>query len=69
MKPQAVRLADVFVIGPAMYIGGRQLARRGPVRFRPLGNFLALAGIATVLYNGRNYLRTREIERRLELDI
>lgn len=47
-KSQAVRLADVFFVGPVMVIGG---VRLGGV----LGNVLAVLGIATVLYNGKNY--------------
>lgn len=47
-KSQAVRLADVFIIGPVMVMGG---ARLGGV----LGNVLAALGIATVVYNAKNY--------------
>ena len=47
-KSQTVRLADVFFIGPVMVVGG---ARLGGV----LGNVLAVLGIATILYNAKNY--------------
>lgn len=55
MKPQSVRLADVFIIGPLMVWGGLQL----PPKHRVAGGALALLGVATVLYNGRNYLLAR----------
>jgi len=52
MKPQLVRLADVFVVGPLMVWGGVELSRRN----RAAGNALIGMGVLTVLYNGRNYL-------------
>lgn len=55
MKPQAVRVADVLLIGPAMIVGGYQLQRRGST----LGTFLLLTGVATVVYNGSNYIRAQ----------
>ena len=54
-KSQAVRLADVFVIGPVMVVGG---ARLGGV----LGDVLAVLGIATVLYNAKNYNERARID-------
>jgi hypothetical protein len=60
MKPQAVRLLDVFVIGPAMVAGGVRLQRS-----QPLGGALVVFGILTVIYNGHNYVR----ERREDLDL
>ncbi len=54
-KTQEIRLADVFVIGPLMVWGGMKTRGKNP----RLGNMLALMGAATVLYNGRNYLRLR----------
>lgn len=53
MKTQTIRLADVFFVGPTMMLGGYYLARSRPL----LGLTLGALGIATVLYNGRNYLR------------
>lgn len=56
MKPQNIRLFDVFVLGPAMIYAGTRL----DVRYRDtsgLGPFMAAMGIATIVYNGRNYLR------------
>lgn len=57
MKPQVVRLADVFAIGPLMVWGGMKLRKEHPRR----GNLLALLGAATVLYNGSNYLKKRRL--------
>lgn len=54
-KSQTVRLADVFFIGPVMVVGG---ARLGGV----LGNVLAVLGIATIAYNGNNWLTQRRID-------
>jgi hypothetical protein len=52
VKPQLVRLADVFFIGPLMIWGG--------LKIRGLGGYtLAGLGAATIWYNGRNYLRAR----------
>ena len=48
--------ADVFVIGPLMFWGGMKLRGKHPKR----GTMLALLGGATILYNGRNYLRLRK---------
>lgn len=51
-KTQAIRLLDVFLIGPLMLWGG--------LRLRGVGGYtLAAFGVATVLYNGRNFLRHR----------
>ncbi len=49
-KTQLIRLLDVVFIGPMMVWGGLKL--RGPG-----GYTLALLGIATVVYNGHNYVR------------
>lgn len=50
---QSVRLADVFIIGPLMVRGAVE-ATSMPKGFRA---FLAMAGIATVLYNGINFIK------------
>jgi hypothetical protein len=53
MTIQAIRLLDVFVIGPLM-IAGAKHARTLP----PLARFsLGFFGITTILYNGVNYLQ------------
>ena len=51
LKTQEIRLADVFFIGPLMIWGGLQLQDRHPMR----GLTLAALGVATILYNYRNY--------------
>lgn len=55
-KSQRVRVADVLLIGPLMAWGGAKLAPRYPVA----GGLLALFGVATVLYNARNYAVVRD---------
>jgi len=55
MKPQTVRLADVFLIGPLMIWGGLKLSDEYPL----LGGTLATAGVGTILYNGKNLLRVQ----------
>lgn len=55
MKPQTVRLLDVFVIGPVMIAGGNAWAAKNPAA----GMLLALFGVGTVIYNGKNYLEVR----------
>lgn len=51
MKPQSVRVADVFFIGPLMIWGGLRLRGEYPIA----GAVLAALGGATVVYNGRNW--------------
>lgn len=59
-KAQHIRLLDVFLIGPLMIWGGDALNRQG----RSLaGPALAVCGLATILYNGRNYLA---VDRRIQ---
>jgi hypothetical protein len=56
-KSQTIRLIDVFWIGPLMVYAGSQK------KFSPLVNSsLIVFGIATILYNGKNYLLNREIQ-------
>lgn len=52
MGVQAVRLFDVFLLGPFMVWMG--IARSAP---RWASILLALAGLGTIWYNGLNYLR------------
>ena len=57
MKAQQIRLLDVFVIGPVMVVAAQELA----ARHAALRAALSVFGVATILYNGRNYLiRRRE---------
>ena len=55
-KTQAIRLADVFLIGPLMIWGGLELAER---EYPARGHGLAALGIATIGYNALNYIRLR----------
>ena len=52
MKSQRVRLVDVFALGPFMVWYGLT-TKRPPGWARTL---MVVAGVATVLYNARNYL-------------
>jgi hypothetical protein len=54
MKPQAVRLADVLLIGPLMIWGGAKTRAKNPI----LGTALFLFGLATISYNYSNYCKT-----------
>lgn len=51
---QAVRIVDVFVLGPAMVNLGNRVG--GPV-----GCFVAFAGVATIVFNGITFF---DIEKR-----
>lgn len=57
MKPQSVRLADVFFIGPFMiYAAGKnKLSKTDRATLVGLG-------IATILYNGYNYIKQKGYE-------
>lgn len=48
---QPVRILDVFVVGPSMIYGGQKLGKS------PMGRLLTGLGIATIVYNGANFLR------------
>lgn len=52
-------MADVFIIGPAMTYFGYKAKNVHPTA-RAL---MMLTGVATVLYNGQNYLTVREQQR------
>jgi len=56
-KSQAVRLLDIAALGPFLIWASRQ--QRLPAGARTL---LALAGVATIIYNARNYLRNVQEE-------
>lgn len=51
VKSQAVRLVDVFLLGPFMLWAAGRLEAPPWAR-----TTLAAAGALTILYNGRNYL-------------
>lgn len=50
-KSQNIRLLDVFVIGPAL-LWVAKTAKVSQAQFI----FLITTGLATIIYNGRNYL-------------
>lgn len=52
MKTQAIRLADVFALGPFMVYAACKDKLTANERF-----VLGLSGIATILYNGANFIR------------
>ena len=54
-KSQIVRLLDVFLIGPVIIYGGAKSSLKW------LKWALILIGIATILYNGRNYLQNEKM--------
>lgn len=57
-KPQAIRLLDVFLIGPVMVAGAWTIYQA--VRDRDwLAGLLGFFGVATVIYNARNFIRFR----------
>lgn len=59
-KTQVVRVLDVILIGPLMTLGGLSLKQSNP----KLGNALVLFGLATSVYNGRNYAAVRDRKRK-----
>lgn len=60
-KGQTVRLWDVFAVGPGMIAIATQ-ARQSPEWLRL---FIAAAGIATILYNGSNWVINNQRLKRL----
>ena len=53
-KTQFVRLLDVFVLGPLMiYVASRYRIRQ------PQRALLLVTGVATIVYNGINYVNVR----------
>ena len=59
-KPQNVRLADVFVLGPFSIWFGAQ-AEDMPTWARAA---MIMYGVGTIAYNGKNYLEIQEEERK-----
>jgi hypothetical protein len=55
MNVQTVRLIDVFVIAPILIYAGGQKSISEPLRYAIL-----TIGVATLFYNGHNYLKARE---------
>ena len=60
-KPQALRLWDVFFLGPFLiYLGYTSKSMHGLAR-----GGLVTTGALTILYNGRNYLLNEKAKREL----
>lgn len=59
-KPQIVRLVDVFLLGPACLAVAYGVPMKSPLARA----FWAIAGVGTIYYNARNYLRLQEAIRR-----
>lgn len=55
MDVQTIRLIDVFVIAPILIYGSAQKTLSKPMRYAILG-----IGLATLFYNGHNYLKARQ---------
>ena len=58
MKGQAIRIADVALLAPAMVAAGFALRRRPT-----LSTLMIAGGVLTAAYNARNYLRKVEKDR------
>lgn len=56
-KTQLIRLLDVFGVGPLMIYAGYKAKEDLP---RPLRFALIATGVATIGYNGMNYLENEE---------
>jgi len=63
VKAQEIRQLDVWLIGPLMMWGGLVLSGRSGKESPLGGDVLFLTGIATILYNYRNYKRVQAGER------
>lgn len=61
MKTQTIRLVDVFVLGPGMIAYAAKW--KDPPQWARIA--LALTGVATIIYNGRNYMRVGRKQKRL----
>ena len=56
-KAQAVRLFDVFVLGPSMVLSAKQ--SKG--EYLPL--LMLMGGLGTIFYNGFNYVRIEQLKK------
>lgn len=59
-KTQLIRLIDVFAIGPLMIYAG---AKASTKLSQPVRTALIATGVATIGYNGRNYLINEKAKR------
>ncbi len=61
-KGQALRVADVILIGPAMIAGGLYMAQKDSrLTFQLFGTVLALMGTSTMIFNADNYRKQQEV--------
>jgi hypothetical protein len=58
MDVQTIRLIDVFVIAPILIYASTQDRISKPTRYAILA-----IGVATLIYNGHNYLKVKKDER------
>ena len=63
MKAQSIRLLDVVFIGPLLLYVARAAKAPGTL----VRVLLVVVGVATIVYNWRNYLRLRAIESQRDL--
>ena len=57
VKSQAVRLLDVWAIGPVIILGASRLPRRDA----SLAWLLTAIGVGTILYNGYNFYQVKQL--------
>ncbi len=57
LKSQDVRLLDVFLIGPLMIYAGTKL----PKKHKVASGLMQMFGLATIIYNWKNWQTYREI--------
>lgn len=56
-KAQAVRLFDVFILGPSMIMN----SRRAKGDIMPL--LMLASGLGTIFYNGMNYIKIEKLKK------
>jgi uncharacterized protein related to proFAR isomerase len=56
-KSQTIRLVDVFVIAPILIYAGVKYQKIMP---KALSLSLIAIGVATAVYNGKNYLKNKQ---------
>lgn len=60
MKTQTIRLVDVFILGPAMVWAAVTYGVKCERCRAAIRAVLLVGGVATILFNGANYLRVRQ---------
>ena len=56
-KSQNIRLVDIFFIGPFLIYMGNKAQGISPLQ----RNLVYAIGIATIIYNGKNYLENKHV--------